>query len=324
MMVNGTVLLNRSLNIKKHYLNLAVFFAVFWVWRLITFALMGANCGYDFSAIDAGGIINHFVLLQDFGAPLLVDHLWFIIVYIRIQIILPLLRYPFVAEEKDFAVCASVIMSFLWIACFAVKDYSLIAAALPSVLSSLVTDSLTSYSPFSGIYGSMIFFFLLGGILGRYADRLKKLHFSVYILFFAAASAVQTVVYVIEHISLGAGTDLVFGRYNTTTNIIMCVSVFIMAHKCEDIFEKYPSIFSVFELAGQNTISVFYLHWLIGKLIMPHLNLPDGYPVSVAAIAALVFLCTIISIAGKKVPVIKYLFGAKPTVENKNRKTSMI
>ncbi|MBQ9844465.1 MAG: acyltransferase [Oscillospiraceae bacterium] len=312
MMVNGALLLNRPLNIKRHYCNLAFFFAVYWVWRIITFALLGAQAGYDFSGLGVEGLINHLVLMLDFGKPLLVDHFWFIIVYIRIQLILPLFKFLFDADKKDFSVCTLVIMAAIWISCFAVRDYRIIAAALPQSLSALNTDSLSAYSPFNDIYGIMVFYFILGGVLIRCSERLKRLSAAVYAAIFAAAATVQTLLYVLEHMTYGSGTDLVFGRYNTTTTIVMCISLFMLAGACENLFEKHHRFFAVFEAAGQHTISIFYMHWLAGKLVLPALNLPSGYPVSVAAISAMVFICTAISLVGRKIPVIKYLFGAVP------------
>ena len=316
MMVNGALLLSRPLNIRKHYRSLALFCAVYWLWRVITFVLLGAAAGYDFSALGAGDVINHLVLMKDFGSPLLVDHFWFIIMYIRIQLILPLLHCVFNMERKDSAISCAVIMAVLWISCFAVKDYSLVAAALPAAFCALFTDSLTAYSPFTGIYGTMIFFFLLGGIIVRYADRSRKIHPAVYAFVFAAAAAVQTVVYMVEHITLGAGSDLVFGRYNTTTNIVMCVSLFMLAYRCEGIFEKHPKVFAPFETAGQNTISIFYLHWLAGKLVLPMLDIPDGYIVSVITIALMVAVCTAVSIVCRNIPVVKYMFGVVPAAKS--------
>lgn len=316
MMVNGALLLNRPLDIKKHYRNLAIFFAVYWVWRAVTFALLGSARGYDFSALGIGGFISHFVLMQDFGSPLLVDHFWFIIVYIRIQLILPLLHCLFSMKKEDFRMSAAVAMTVLWVSCFAVKDYSLIRFLLPASVSDLFFYSLAEYSPFTEIYGTMIFFFLLGGILVRCADRLKKAGIIVYVAAFAAASAVQTVMYVVEHINTGSGGDLVFGKYNTTTNIVMCISIFMIAYCCENVFERFSKISAPFESVGQNTITVFYLHWIFGQLILPALNIPEGYISSAAAVAAIVFISTSISVICRRIPVVQYLFGVVPPQKN--------
>ena len=310
MMVNGALLLNRPLNVKKHYRNLLIFFAVFAVWRVITFVVLGVASGYDFSAYTLPQLVSRFVLLLDFGYPLMVDHLWFIASFIRIQLLLPFFRYMFSCEEKDFRIIATVTMAVLWVSCIGVKDFSILQSAFPALLGDFYVETVASYAPFSGIFGTMVFFFLLGSILVKYSDSFKKIPALLFPVGFLGSAAVQVIIFALGYINSGDASDLVFGRYNTTTNLVMCLCPF---------FEKQSRLFRPFEVVGQHTISIFYLHWIIGRTVVDSLDLPAGYIPSIIAVVLLVAVCTVVSVVGRKVPVANYLFGYISPVKEKVR-----
>ena len=202
---------------------------------------------------------------------------------------------------------------------FRVRDFSILQPAFPALLGDFYVETVASYAPFSGIFGTMVFFFLLGGILVKYSGSFEKIPALLFPVGFFGSAAVQIIIFALGYINSGDASDLIFGRYNTTTNLVMCLCLFLFAVRLEPFFEKHSRIFRPFEVVGQHTISIFYLHWIIGRTVVDSLDLPAGYIPSIIAVVLLVAVCTVVSVAGRKVPVANYLFGYIPPVKEKVR-----
>ena len=108
--------------------------------------------------------------------------------------------------------------------------------------------------------------------------------------------------------------DNVFEGYESIPTLVCTVCIFALAVKWEPVIGKSKSLVSFVQFIGKNTLSVYYVHWILGRVIMytlcdiydalqPYLffpNLLTGFILIMGSI--------LIGLVIKKIPVIgKYL-----------------
>ncbi len=302
-MVNGALLLNREINIKRHIRTMIIMLTQYYAWRLITiFVLAYSNTG-GFKILEEHNLLKAVFLFGqipgiDFG------HLWFIPTLLCIYLIIPCYNRVFCKiNENENKYLISFSLVALYILCFACKDITIIFRKYHIDLTPL-----SQLNPFQGLCGSMLFYFLLGGLLHResISEKISKVLFLTFIL----GAIILLFEWYLESLALATTWDSVFNGYQTTATIIMASSVFLLSKRVPNaIVEETPLLRNIVLFLGGNTLSVYYIHCLIGYAFFGHINRPLPYNLGANLIKAiiLVILCSLIGEIMKKVPLLRRL-----------------
>ena len=308
MAVNGALLLNRPFDAKKHLKNTVMLFLQYIFWRAVTVIAIFAYTGSDFSAYNLTTWVNELLFLNDL-IPVRLNHLWFMPMLICIYVWLPLLKAAFDRLDADANglwliwpfMGAIVIFGFLF------EDFTLVSHHFP-VLEAAKLGGWQLFLPLSGSrYCSMLFYFIMGGLLLKYKDRLNGI--SSYI--FAALIALSLVLLYIEwHFESsysGDTYDNVFLSYDNLPCLLLTGSVFVLGLRCEGFLAGRKKLCAVFKAVGSNTMSVYYFHWILASTVFEYLHVADGLLFNFLKGALLTAICVLISLVFKKIPVLKRL-----------------
>lgn len=308
MMVNGALLLNRPMNPHRHYKSLLVLFLQYVFWRAVSILLIGLYQGVDFSSWNLTRFVNVFLLLQEFG-EVKINHLWFLPMLICIYVWVPILKGAYDnCENSPYGIKPLLyFLGVLLIFCFLLEDLMLFQPAVP-FFDAAYLGGLRIFMPLSSaLYSSMLFFFLLGGLLHKYKAQLSAIPFW---LCLAAAFIGLLLLYwewSVNSALIGGTYDNVFSSHENLPAAVLAAAVFILCQKSEVWLTEKTKLCRLMHIVSQESLSVYYFHWIFLATIFEYLHVADGYFFNVLRSVLLCAVCTLISLFIKRLPVFKHL-----------------
>lgn len=307
MAVNGALMLNRPFDGKKHLKNTLVLFGQYVFWRAVTIILIGLYKGLDLSAYNLTTWVNVLVFLQDFPA-VNVNHLWFMPMLICIYIWLPALHSLFRhLDDRGGIWLIAPLMGILLIFCFLFEDLMLIQPVVP-FFDAAKLGGWQLFLPLSGTrYCSMLFYFLMGGLLVKYSEKVLRVPVGACICSVIAALVLLYLEWRLNSSYSGETYDNVFLSYDNLPCVLLTASVFILALRCEDKLSGDNVPGRILKAVGSNTMSVYYLHWILAATVFEYLHVADGLLFNLIKAVLLTGICTLLSMLLKKIPVLRKL-----------------
>ena len=303
-MVNGALLLNKEVYIKKHIKKSIVLLFSFFVWRIITILIIAVHNNVDFSQMTIGTIVNSFFLLEDFPTVDL-SHLWFIPTLLSLYTIYPFFSFAFFKEDKKINYIYFFVLLLFVFMLIGGDAYYIQHIVFKEV--KLNFDNLDKFFPFDQNRCGYIFYFLLGGVFVKNKEKLMKIKFRILVPTFLLG---LTMLFTYKHFQPGLW-DYVFGGYNLLPTILMTSSLFAVCLKIpNEKIEKRKYLSKPIKLVGSNTITIYYTHWIVGYTIFitnlyPHVG--QGFINNSIKVFAFVIIGTICGAILRKIPIIKLL-----------------
>lgn len=306
-MVNGALMLphhhNSNIIIPKIFRLLAQWY----VWRFITVVLVRLFHGAD---LFPNGMIALFLGEHEEVA---LNHLWFILTLANIYFLYPLLHREFWAFRTEGPLnsylCPFTALLFLFY--FGPIAANTFFKALPSfqgILPRLAT--LSDRMSLLGSVGSMLFYFLLGGIMHFYFGKLQKCPLWIPLSGLAIGLITLYGRWLLESSAPGFEWDIVYSAYVSVPCLLISVSLFTLAAKVP--WEAVPvQIKKQFYIIGDNTLSVYYMHWIFGCTVLPLIFNVVGHTglvINFIKAFCMVLLFSYIGYSLKKAPVTGKLF----------------
>lgn len=303
-MVNGALLLNKPVKIKSHLKKCGILLISHYVFRTLTILLIGAfNC-VDFSSIDALQWIKAIFLFESFPG-VEYNHFWFIPTLISIYFIYPFINLIFFNEDKN---THSYIFCFLFILlCFMLigGDFVYIQKCLFNKVI-ISTNNIQNLNPFELSKSGYLFYFILGGVILKYKDKLKTFKWQYLVLIFIIGLSILFCYWHFQYTTW----DYVFNAYNLMPTILMTTALFLICLKIPNEKIANNKILShSISLVGSNTISIYYTHWILCYCILSKIAylLPFNILTNFIKALLLVLLGVLIGILIKKLPIFKHL-----------------
>lgn len=313
-MVNGSLLLNRELKIKKYILKCLLILFQYYFWRFITILALSRVNDIDLSIIGRSNIFNAVFLWSDIDGIDLA-HLWFIPSLLCVYFVFPFIKFAFdrLDNDKYGKTLFFYLLSILFVICFIFNDLSTIGKLIPR-LSNIKFSNIQNLNPFQGLVGALLFYFVLGGLLYKNRERLKKIKNYKLIIIFIFGMLLQLGKWYIESKSSNATWDGVFGGYSSTPTLMMTVSIYILVSKISNkVFEKSALILNTVKTVGENTLVVYYLHWIFGYTVLmefyPYFRTHTGVLINLAKAVCVVILFSYIGALLKKIPIVGKLLS---------------
>lgn len=306
--INGALLLNReSFDVNKHFRKLLFILMQYYIWHGITVVILGLSAGVDFSLMHKDQLMNLFLFLGTTNGVNL-DHFWFISTLCGIYVLYPFLKTAFEQRSQNPS-CGLSVISLLAVAyflCFFIHDFSIFRNVFPCLMY-LDLDPFLLFNPFGGRTGTMLTYFLVGGILHRYHQKTKNTPTAVCFMMILAGLLLLYGVMTVKTWQGEPNYDIVFEGYSTTGTLLCTVGIFLLISKAE---EKLPSnsvpLFLI-QRISRNTMTIYYTHWIMGYVLLPILPIGYGYGWNLLKAGLMVVCGTLLGEGMRRIPVLKYL-----------------
>lgn len=304
MMVNGALLLNAEFDCKKHVLRTAKLFIGVYVWYVLT-QVIGhlARDGAAYVVSNLSGMVYSALYLYEYDGIAL-THLWFVQMLVAAYVLLPLIRAAMEARDRQLRMGFACFIGAMALLCFAVHDFDHVKSALP-VLRYLDLSCLETMNPLRGIYGAMIVYFVLGGVLHRHLNRLKNVPAWVSMLLITGGSLILFAEWLAMTKKTETLYDIVYYGYNCLPTLCMAVGVFALAARGADCLPAEGRRLMAF--IGRNTLAIYYTHWILGLVFLEGMAFSGSFPLNLAKALIMAFAGALIGEGMRRIPVIRWL-----------------
>lgn len=324
-MVNGSLVFSKEYENKKWIQNMFYLIIQLLLWRCISILIIGLFQNVDLT----GNGMRYLANAVFFGAfeGINLSHMWFIYALIIVYLLFPFIKNGLKQSlNRNNYIC--FFMGIMFVLCFFTKSWITIVKVFP-FLGGIELENIRSFLGFDGMYGPMLFYFILGGILYQQRTKLEKLSGWIFVAMFVVAGAMLYIKWYFESTAIGYTYDNVFWGYDCVSGLVLSTSVYVLIMKSEHKFVRLPQkLKGAISFLGNNTIGVYYIHWILGTIILPFLYEKvmqwDGLVLNFGKAVILVIVCSTIAEISKKIPVIRYLFSGKVQnnmpIKTKNKK----
>ena len=171
---------------------------------------------------------------------------------------------------------------------------------------SIATYALNGFHPFAGYIATMSFYFLLGGILHKNREKLKKIRAFWGIPMILAGLCLA---YATRYVTALTNPifDIVFDAYNTNGTLLCALGTWLLAGKVNFSFLQKVKLLPLIRCISENTLTIFYTHWILGSLIRKFCTYPVGHLWNLLHGVLLVSVGTLLGLALKRIPLLKHL-----------------
>lgn len=169
--VNGAILLNKPLNVKKHARKLLRVAMLLFIWRgihIVAYRILGSP------SIGVAQVVS--ILLGNTGVDgYLTGHFWFLEALIALYAILPIIKLAFDNEDKRPLAIAIGALALLTFGLDGIRSVAEAFFGSPGTKLSATLQPISNLNIF-GPYGYLIVYFVVGGFLGskRATDAVRK------------------------------------------------------------------------------------------------------------------------------------------------------
>ena len=306
-MVNGALLLNKKLSIKEYSKKFIWIIIQYFFWRTVTIIIISLYKGVN---IFSSEYMNMSFFLGNSGKVDL-NHLWFIPTLIGIYFIVPFIKKVYDdIENKESYNTIKYLLIALFMLCFISNFLDAIKLIIPPI-KSIDFKLLSIFNPFVKLVGPMLFYFIIGGLLHKNIGKRRKVKNPILILMFLIGAIMLFLKWILFSMKTGTTYDNVYNGYATISTLMMAISIFLIISKLPQSRMENSKILSSFiKVIGNNTLSVYYFHWIFGYTLLKNIWSYIGkYGFFLNFIKALVIVI-IFSYIGdllKKIPFVKKL-----------------
>ena len=248
LMVNGALLLNKAeFDLKKHVKRIILILIQFWIWRAITFGIIGMHYNLIWNEIGRTEIINAVLFFGKIDG-IDTNHFWFIPMLISIYVLYPIIYQTFWGKDKHILYGFLLI---LFILCFLIPDIGIFTSKI-SLIKNINIAGLSKLNPFQNLISHMLFYFILGGTLQKHIERLNISFTKLVTVFFSGVFLLFGEWYIISEKN-DTTWDSIYGGYSTVATVLMAFAVFIMVYRFSNkILQKFGEIRTITIISNSN------------------------------------------------------------------------
>ncbi len=261
-LVNGYLLFNRPLDLKKHVFKTVKLIILTVIWRLITVASLlilvpEERCGYTF---------------QEFGREVLkadqgyISHLWFMGALVCIYICFPLLKSTFDKNRKIFLyfLCVCALLTF------GNKAANMFISFIEFLFTGRISGAenincFNMFNPFREMSGYTLVYFSVGGLLGQlHIDRQKEImrKYSCTAVFAIIASTLLLAGWgIFRSAATGSLWDIVWNGYDTFFTFVNVLALYLLSLNYRTGVGSKVAGFV--RMVSENTLGIYFLHVII-------------------------------------------------------------
>lgn len=301
LMVNGALLFNKELKLKKHIKKTIMIYIANIIWRLIYIIVYNKILKEN---VDLQNKSMVFKYLFCFGnlKGVYIGHFYFIEALLSCYLIFPVLYQSYQTKEGKKCLITFGIIIFLLV--YGINAINFVTKLIIQS-DKLNISGLKVILPFNG-YAQYMLFFIIGGFLHTYREKIQNIkHIKI----------ISTSIVLISLIGLAMirYTDtktfqwnwvLLSNGYGRMCTLVMSIALFILLQNTEiknKIFKK------CIDAVGYNTLSIFYIHMpilaILNKYVYEHITV-RGVTVNILKTVFVIAIIQCVSILLKKIPIV--------------------
>lgn len=316
-MASGAVFFHRSFDMQKHLRRMVRFYLTVVAWKLIYLALYwhwGAPVNGSLRAL-----MSYLLLFQHLDG-VGTAHFWFMDAMLTVMFVSPVLYLCYHNKDTNPAHSRislpghSQLLLFL-LAVLVMFNQLPAAGNLAARVVSLMTGKpewnispLGEVNPFSFRYSNYFTYYLLGALLMEYREKISKRTSAALIL--AGTAGLLCAKYVQTGSFLWNGIYLENGYYWFST-MILSAGLFLFFTRLD--IREHTIASWIAAHVGASTMGIFYLHipliFVLAPALFARLQPCNGWLVNLAESCLVILLSLPIIWAGRKLPVLRNLFG---------------
>ena len=305
ILVNGAILLNKKLDIKKHYQKTIIMYIVNVVWRILYLLFYIICFHFDISTISKINIIKYVFFFQNL-APIDVGHFYFIEIVLSIYLIFPVIHICF-NGNMDGKKVLFILMIIIFLFTYCINAISFLG-------NYILEDKRVTIEGFGNIflfgkYARFLLLFILGGFLHLYKEKIKKQK-RITLLCVITMIVSLGVLVLAKYVMYGTFSwqgIYIQGGYDKISTFTMSVAFFIWMQNVtinNKVFNK------IIEEIGTNTLGVFYLHipilLILNQFVYPLITYRGAIANILKTVIVLLISYIIIRIL-RKIPILRRL-----------------
>lgn len=264
-MVNGALLLNKELNLKKHYKKMLIFLFSLIIWKALILILCIIFDIVDFSSLKLYEVVlSLFSNYNIKGVP--TEHLWFMYSLIKLYFVVPFLSL-FISKYKKY-LKYMIVICLIFTFGFELIDFIFIALQKIFNLEYLNFKLINlDFNPMSE--SRTITYFLIGYYLHEkyYNKEIKFSNRILLLIFFTLGLFMLIFVRYIQTGNLLSGPYVRLNNdYTKVGTLLMATSIFAFFATLKLNYNKYLNYIS------SRTINIYYIHMFIAKILVIYLH----------------------------------------------------
>lgn len=316
-LVNGALLFNRTLDLKRHIKKMITIFILTALWNIILIFLMMPLTQEYLNAQQLLDSIKNYKIGWT-------NHLWFMNTLLYVYFFFPFLK---LAKDKD-ETCRTHYLLFFF--CFAfIMTFGNTFFSIPIHISKYFTVmkeqgvippgyfyNLNSYdffeqiNPFRNTNGYALVYFIAGGYLYSKWDILKSKVKSWHVFFILPSCLLLTGLYgILLSIMTEAVWDTVWHNYSSIFILPAASALFFAFLKTAP---KRPLLKKLVYYIGSNSLGIYFIHRYLGLYTEQYfrkLPFSDTLLLNLCFCIGLLLLSLVICMIGRKIPVLRRLFS---------------
>lgn len=302
-LVNGAILLNKELNLKKHYKKVLLIYVINIIWRIIYLIIYITCLNFNIYGVSKVEIIKYLFFFGNLS-PINISHFYFIEAMLAIYIIFPIIHMCFNNKE-----CGKKYLLIMVAFMFA---FTYVISAMDFFGKFIIENKIIAFDGIKnafifGTYGKFLIYFILGGFLHVYKDKIhsiKRVNLLCIVSIIISIVMLVLAKYVMSGTFEWKGIYLQNG-YDKLATFAMSISTFIIL---QNIKIKNKILSKVFDEIGTSTLGIFYIHIpllvICNKYLYEHITYRGVIPNIIKTIVVII-TCYIIVKVLKKIPVVK-------------------
>ena len=303
-MVTGSIYLNRKFDFNKWKKKICKTYVVLVAWKLIYFLFFYFYNNLNINEISKGLIIKY---LFFFGQMDWIQsgHMWFIYAYLQVMLIYPLILKSFESDDIQYKRFFDFILIIILVFAFVINDINVIFKFFCEKFEKNIFDfdTLLVIFPFNK-YANMLFFFIMGGYLPKIenfikGNNIKKFAILILIMILSLISMLL-IRFCYTKTFTWDGCYLKDG-YSYIATVMISISLF------EIIKLLRIKLNNIFSFAAQNTLGIFYIHFIILNLVGKYIS-SEGVLFNLVKTFIVLGVSMSICYLMKKIKVIKEIF----------------
>ena len=302
-LVNGALLLNKKLNIPKHYAKMFRMALLGIVWACMTMFFLRYYREHLLGRADARYSPSDTIRAILFFQGDWLTHLWFIKALVAIHILAPLVKLAYDYSKAIFLHTFFFIFLFTFVLNLASKFAGVIGQGY------LLKATVTDYNIFAYHYSFALAYFMAGGLFLNYKDKLKTPFFRTLSIFGILLATLCTTLYGAWYSrKTGVVYDSVFMEYGSIFSFIGALGVATLALAYKGAQNTAGKLI---QTIGVNSLSIYFLHIpLLDPIrsLARAVSLPGGMLGNLFVAIITLFFSLGLCLLLKKIPVVRELF----------------
>lgn len=303
LLVNGAILLNKKLDLKKHYKKVLLIYIVNIIWKIIYLLFYMCINKFDLMAVSKFDLLKYIFLFGNLK-NINTDHFYFIKALLAIYIIFPIIHCSF-HEEKNGKKYLGIIAIVIFLFTYGINTLEFIGKYLVKD-NRLVFNELKDVFLF-GRYAAFLLFFILGGYIHFYKEKLNEIKYKKTICIALIGIGLILLVlskYIINGTFQWKGIYLQNG-YDNFGTFMLSIAFFILIQNVS-VKNKYLS--KVVTEIGSSTLGIYYIHipvlTIFNIYLYKYISFKGVFANTIKTILVILISYVLIRII-RKIPVIK-------------------